>query len=218
MQVNVPKPRWLPDLGRPKRCAVLDEFFNISDGATRPTISREATAVAPCNARYPLPAGCCPPLCRILTTNSPPSHASHGSVQLYEQLLAPDFRFTDQSREGQNQVHQYFRADFIELMCNSVAPALPDFSWSAATDGEVDRDGYCIVEVQISAHHTGAPFALPSLPEVAPSGRRVAMEPEFLRVRVEAEQVKEIVVLPSKAGAGPLALYRALANEPPAAA
>lgn len=50
-------------------------------------------------------------------------------MQLYEQLLAPDFRFTDQSREGQDQVHQYFRADFIELMCNSVAPALPDFSW-----------------------------------------------------------------------------------------
>lgn len=42
--VNVPKPRWLPDLGRPKRCAVLDEFFNISDGATRPTISREASS------------------------------------------------------------------------------------------------------------------------------------------------------------------------------
>ena len=50
-------------------------------------------------------------------------------MQLSEQLLAPDFRFTDQSREGQDQVHQYFRADFIELMCNSVAPALPDFSW-----------------------------------------------------------------------------------------
>jgi hypothetical protein len=175
--LNVPKPRWLPDLGRPKRAAVLDEFFNISDGATRPTISRE----------------------------------------VYEQLLAPDFRFTDQSREGQDLVHQYFRADFIELMCACVGPALPDFSWSAATDGDVDRDGYCIVEVQISAHHTGAPFALPGLPEVAPSGRRVAMEPEFLRLRVEGEQIKEIVVLPSKAGAGPLALYRALAGEPPAA-
>lgn len=48
--------------------------------------------------------------------------------------------------------------------------------------------------MQISAHHTGAPFALPGLPVVPAGGQRVAMEPEFLRVRVEEEKIKEIVV------------------------
>lgn len=47
--VNVPKPRWLPDFGLPKRCAVLDAFFNISDGSTRPAISRDVSERhAPC--------------------------------------------------------------------------------------------------------------------------------------------------------------------------
>lgn len=63
-------------------------------------------------------------------------------------------------------------------------------------------DGYCIVEVQISAHHTGAPLALPGLPEVPPSGRRVALEPEFLRVRVEGERIREIVVRGRGRGTG----------------
>ena len=81
--------------------------------------------------------------------------------------------------------------------CRTVAPAnspSPATQPSLLFPTHPVPDGNCIVEVQISAHHTGTPFALPGLPEVAPSGRRVSMEPEFLRVRVEGEQIKEIVV------------------------
>lgn len=31
--------------------------------------------------------------------------------------------------------------DWIELMCGCVAPAIPDFNWSAVSDGEVDKGG-----------------------------------------------------------------------------
>lgn len=91
----------------------------------------------------------------------------------------------------------------VPMLCGSVSLACADprCPWMTLSSlplhprfPDLPADGYCIVGVQISAHHTGAPFTLPGLPEVAPSGRRVAMEPEFLRVRVEAEQVKEIVV------------------------
>jgi hypothetical protein len=69
------------------------------------------------------------------------------------------------------------------------------------------------VAVQVTGHHTGAPFALPGLSPVEPSGRRVALGMQLLRVRLEKGRIREIVVLPSE-GAGPLALYQALASAP----
>ena len=38
-------------------------------------------------------------------------------------------------------MHQYFRADFIELMCACVAPALPNFSWRCGVCGRLGRAG-----------------------------------------------------------------------------
>ena len=129
-------------------------------------------------------------------------------------------------------------------MCACVAPAIPDFTWSAATDGVVDAgerplllplplppllplpllpllpllpplagcragrpspppasaqqpalttgaacpaplppaDGFAVVEVKVSGHHTGAALALPGLPPLQPSGRRLALETEYLKV------------------------------------
>lgn len=54
--------------------------------------------------------------------------------------------------------------------------------------------------LQVSGHHTGEPFELPGLPAVPPSGRRVSLETEFMRVKVASERIKEIVV--RKAGNG----------------
>jgi hypothetical protein len=120
-------------------------------------------------------------------------------------------------------------------MCNSVAPAIPDFTWSAATDGAASSgataccpalhstafpaiarllnpppanlpaccaesrhsssaDGYAIVSVKVSGHHTGAPFALPGLPPVPASGRRVTLEQQLMKVKVEGGRIREIVV------------------------
>jgi len=33
-------------------------------------------------------------------------------------------------------------------MCNCIAPAIPDFSWTAGTDGIVAADGFAVVVVQ----------------------------------------------------------------------
>lgn len=48
--------------------------------------------------------------------------------------------------------------------------------------------------VQATGHHTGTQFELPGRPPVAPSGRRVRLEPELMKVRVEGGRVHEIVV------------------------
>lgn len=34
-------------------------------------------------------------------------------------------------------------------MCDGVAPAIPDYNWTHATDGFVDKDGFAIVIVQV---------------------------------------------------------------------
>lgn len=132
----------------------------------------------------------------------------------YEELLDDGFRMSQQLREEAGHSRRHGKADFIEVMCGSVAPAIPDFTWSAATDGEADKDGFAIVVVQASGHHTGAPFSLPGLPPVPPSGRRVVLGEEVMKVRVEGGRIREIQVLPSE-GAGPLALYKALGGEVP---
>jgi hypothetical protein len=36
-------------------------------------------------------------------------------------------------------------------MCDTVAPAIPDYNWTHATDGYVDKDGFAIVIVQVPA-------------------------------------------------------------------
>lgn len=55
-------------------------------------------------------------------------------------------------------------------------------------------DGFAIVAVKVSGHHTGAPFAPPGLPPVPADGRRAALEQELMRVRVEGGRIREIEV------------------------
>ncbi|KAL4452060.1 hypothetical protein ABPG75_007722 [Micractinium tetrahymenae] len=229
--LGLSKPRWLPlpDFGLEKRRTTLGRFFG--------PIDRQASlqAVAPAG---PMPSGC--PVLRLrlapLRANSANRCAQTGSPgcrpglawpadilrhaaappplsrQVYEELLEERFKMREQLRDEAGHSRTYGKADWIELMCGCVAPAIPDFKWSAATDGEVDKDGFAIVAVKVSGHHTGAPFAPPGLPPVPAEGRRVALEQQLMRVLVEGGRIREIEVLPSE-GAGPLALYKALGGE-----
>ncbi|KAL4437523.1 hypothetical protein ABPG77_003504 [Micractinium sp. CCAP 211/92] len=114
--------------------------------------------------------------------------------QAYEELLDEGFKMREQLRDEAGHPRSYGKADWIELMCGCVAPAIPDFNWSAVSDGEVDKDGFAIVAVKVSGHHTGAPFAPPGLPPVPAEGRRVALEQQLMRVRVEGGRIREIEV------------------------
>ena len=80
----------------------------------------------------------------------------------YEELLAPDFTIPEYGPEQR----RYSRAEWINLMCNHVSMAIPDFSWTAATDGKVAADGYAVVTVQACGHHTGTPLSMLDLPPV----------------------------------------------------
>ena len=110
----------------------------------------------------------------------------------------------------------FSKADYVGLM-RAVTAAVPDFSWGAATTGDVAAaDGYCVVVVTASGHHTGAELRLPGRPPLPASGRHFCLAEEAHKVKVDAltGKVTEIVVLPSK-GAGPSALYAALGGAAP---
>lgn len=74
------------------------------------------------------------------------------------------FRMTEEVRHEAGESRTYFKADFIELMCSCVAPALPDFTWSAATDGKADKG-----EAPRRTVHAGASLAAPAAPKPAPA-------------------------------------------------
>jgi hypothetical protein len=110
----------------------------------------------------------------------------------------------------------YSTAELIDFMCNRVAPAIPDFSWTAATDGKVANDGYCIVLVQATGHHNGAPLNLgPPFPSVPASGVRLKLPPSVKKVKVEDGKITEFRAVGGKEGTGPLALYKAVGGVVP---
>jgi hypothetical protein len=43
---------------------------------------------------------------------------------------------------------KFSRGDYVGMMLTTLA-AIPDFSWSAATTGDVADDGYCVVVVMV---------------------------------------------------------------------
>ncbi|GAB4819184.1 hypothetical protein N2152v2_006230 [Parachlorella kessleri] len=132
-----------------------------------------------------------------------------GNGEVYDQLLAQDF----QLHEDGSRV--YTKQDFKDIMLNNVLPAIPDFKWTAATDGVVDKGGFAIVLVQATGHHTGAALVIPGredLPPVTPRGRRLSTKEGVLKVKVEGGKIRAISVL-AQGGAGFLVLYRALAGE-----
>jgi len=101
-------------------------------------------------------------------------------------------------------------------MCNRVAPAIPDFSWTLATDAKVAKDGYMIVFVQATGHHSGAPLNVgPNFPSFPASGARMKTPPATKKVKMENERITEIRAVGGKDGTGPLALYKAVGGVVP---
>eukprot|EP00878_Enallax_costatus_P014292 GHUV01014950.1.p1 GENE.GHUV01014950.1~~GHUV01014950.1.p1 ORF type:complete len:200 (+),score=42.51 GHUV01014950.1:361-960(+) len=108
-------------------------------------------------------------------------------------------------------------ADYIKMVCDVTLPAIPDFKWGHATNGDVDNDGWCIVTVQAFGHHTGGPLEMPGLEPLPPTGKYFCLAEEIQRVKVQGGKVVEVEVLPTK-GAGPRAFYQALGGKLPATA
>lgn len=95
--------------------------------------------------------------------------------------------------------------------------SVPDWNWTHATDAIVDGEGYAVVFLQPTGHFTGKPYRSPShaeRPALAADGRRFALAPETVRVKVEGGKIKEIVTLPVRGG-GPRGLYEALGGKIP---
>eukprot|EP00882_Tetradesmus_deserticola_P000745 GHRQ01000813.1.p1 GENE.GHRQ01000813.1~~GHRQ01000813.1.p1 ORF type:complete len:212 (+),score=81.18 GHRQ01000813.1:208-843(+) len=134
------------------------------------------------------------------------------SREKLESVLADNFKMGE---DGYSR--KFTKADYINLTCGTVLPAIPDFNWGHACSGDVDDDGFCIVTVQATGHHTGAPLAMPGLDSLPPSGRHFCLAEEVQKVKVVGDKVTEIQVLPNK-GAGPRALYAALGGKLPSQA
>eukprot|EP00877_Chromochloris_zofingiensis_P000454 jgi/Chrzof1/10409/UNPLg00333.t1 len=138
---------------------------------------------------------------RLRTLNTFYTQLSRSNL---EQLLADTFVMGEEGH-----ARRFSKKEYIGLMADIVLPAIPDFKWGHATNGEVDRDGYCIVTVKATGHHTGAPLRMPGLEPIPASGKHFCMAEEVQKVKVEGGKVSEIKVLPTK-GAGPRALYAVL--------
>lgn len=133
-------------------------------------------------------------------------HKLYGNLteQSFQEALADDFVMVEAGRNG-----RYNKQEYINTMTKLILPAVPDFTWGHLTNGDVDDDGYCIVTVKASGHHTGTAFAIRGCPPIEPSGRHFSLAQETHKVRVSGNQVHTIIALPSM-DPGPKALYDAL--------
>eukprot|EP00879_Flechtneria_rotunda_P002030 GHRR01002208.1.p1 GENE.GHRR01002208.1~~GHRR01002208.1.p1 ORF type:complete len:219 (+),score=53.00 GHRR01002208.1:118-774(+) len=139
-------------------------------------------------------------------------YSNPGNRSVLQSVLADGFVMGE---EGHSR--KFSKAEYVALLCDFVTPAIPDFKWGHATSGDLDRDGFCIVTVQATGHHTGGPLVLPGLEPLQPSGKHFCLAEEVQKVKVQGGKVTEIEVLPNK-GAGPRALYQALGGKLPAVA
>lgn len=131
------------------------------------------------------------------------------SRQKLQEVLSDNFKMGE---EGFTR--KFSKDDYIRMVCDVTLPAIPDFKWGHATNGDVDDDGFCIVAVQASGHHTGGPLKMPGLEPLPPSGKHFCLAEEIQKVKVQGNKVVEVEVLPQK-GAGPRALYQALGGKIP---
>jgi hypothetical protein len=128
--------------------------------------------------------------------------------QKLSSIMADDFTM---SEDGGSKT--YSKRDYLGIF-GAVLAAIPDFKWGAATNGETDKDGFAIVTVTATGHHTGAPLQLPNLEPVPASGKHFCLAEEVQKVKVNGNKIQQIVVLPNK-GAGPRALYQVLGGQLP---
>ena len=78
---------------------------------------------------------------------------------------------------------------------------------------------YAIVTLQATGHFTGKPYSAPAHPDwpsLQPSGKRFALKPETVKVKIDKKdgKIEEIAVLPVRGG-GPRGLYEALGGKMP---
>lgn len=77
---------------------------------------------------------------------------------------------------------------------------------------------YAIVTLQATGHFTGAPYravAHPEWPSLTPTGKRFALAPETVKVKVNKRgKIEEIAIVPVPGG-GPRGLYEALGGKMP---
>lgn len=111
------------------------------------------------------------------------------------------------------QPRTYNKSEFINLVCNHVSPAIPDFNWGHATSGENDKEGYAVVTCQASGQHTGKALRIPGseLPKVEAQQKQFKLQPADLKVKVEDGKIQEIVMPSSEAGFS--AIYQAVGGK-----
>ena len=61
-----------------------------------------------------------------------------------DELLAENALIVEQGPKART----YNKSEWINLLCNHVVPAVPDYKWNHSTDAAKDPEGYCIVKVQ----------------------------------------------------------------------
>lgn len=72
-----------------------------------------------------------------------------------ESLLSDQAQVTEQG----SQSRTYNKSEFVNLLCNHVVPAIPDFNWGHSTDGAADKEGYALVTCQVNLAASRTPLA-----------------------------------------------------------
>ena len=62
-----------------------------------------------------------------------------------EELLSDNAQIVEQSPKSRT----YNKSEWINVLTNHVVPAIPNYKWCHATDATKDKDGYCLVKVQV---------------------------------------------------------------------
>ena len=66
-------------------------------------------------------------------------------IATLEELLSDNAQIVEQSPKSRT----YNKSEWINVLTNHVVPAIPDYKWCHATDATKDKDGYCLVTVQV---------------------------------------------------------------------
>ncbi len=74
-----------------------------------------------------------------------------------EELLSDNAQIVEQSPKSRT----YNKSEWINVLTNHVVPAIPNYKWCHATDATKDKDGYCLVTVQVQ--HLPLHFCCPCI-------------------------------------------------------
>ena len=102
-------------------------------------------------------------------------------------------------------------------MFEQLLPAFPDLCFNARFLTTTGLDDCAHVEIQVMGTHSGAPFAPLGWPALQPSGRRLVLPVEFLRLRIHDMDVSAAAAdpLPQPEHGFPTGLYLAAGGSLP---